>query len=163
MKSRFLGIIAFTIAYPALQSVVQYIPNPMVPGGVIALNMILPVLAGYFYGPLSGVVAGGAGTGIAGLLNGSAFTILAIIPQAVMGGVAGWTGKYRSEFLTGSTILVGHFLNLLFYLLAGVIAIPAEKAGVTILGLATESVIDIVAIVLFILVLKKYLYCDERW
>lgn len=163
MQKRLIGIAAFTLAYPALELVVQYIPNPMVPGAIIALNMILPVLAGYFYGPWSGVVAGGAGTGIAALLGGSVFNYLAIIPNAIMGGVAGWTGRFRSEFLTASTILVGHGLNMLFFIGTGVIAIPADKAGTTLLGLATESMVDIIAIVLLIHLLKRYLYCPTRW
>jgi len=162
-RKRLIGVIAFTLAYPAMQLGIQYIPNPMVPGANIALNIIFPVLAGYFFGPWSGAVAGGAGTGIASLLNGSMYTILAIIPQSIMGAVAGWTGRYRSEFLTASTILIGHSLNMLFYLGTGVITIPAGMAGETLLGLATESMIDIVAIVILILLLKRYLYCTERW
>lgn len=59
-----LGIAAFTLAHPALEIVDQYFSNPMVPGAIIALNMILPVLAGYFFGPWSGAVAGSAGSGV---------------------------------------------------------------------------------------------------
>jgi len=162
-RKRLIGITAFTLAYPALELVVQYLPNPMVPGAIIALNMIMPVLAGYFFGPWSGAIAGGAGTGIAAILGGSVFNYLAIIPNAIMGAVAGWTGKFRSEFLTASTILVGHALNMLVFIGAGVITIPVEKAGTTLLGLGAESMIDIVAIVLLILVLKRYLYCPKRW
>jgi len=163
MQKRLTGIAAFTLAYPVLGLVVQYIPNPMVPGAIIALNMIMPVLAGYFYGPWSGAVAGGAGTGIAALLGGSVFDYYAIIPHAIMGGVAGWTGRFRSEFLTASTILVGHALNMLVYIGTGAITIPAEKAGTTLLGLAAEAMVDIIAIVLLIHLLKRYLYCPNRW
>jgi uncharacterized membrane protein len=163
MQKRLIGMAAFTLAYPALELVVQYIPNPMVPGAIIALNMILPVLAGYFYGPWSGVIVGGAGTGIAAVLGGSVFNYLAIIPNAIMGGVAGWSGRFRSEFLTASTILVGHALNMLVYIGAGVITIPAEKSGTTLLGLAAEAMVDIIAIVLLILLLKRYLYSPTRW
>jgi uncharacterized membrane protein len=163
MQKRVIGITAFTLAYPVLELVVQYIPNPMVPGAIIALNMILPVLAGYFYGPWSGVFAGGAGTGIAAVLGGSAFNYLAIIPNAIMGGIAGFSARYRSEFLTASTILVGHALNMLVYIGTGVITIPAGKAGTTLLGLATESMVDIIAIVLLLHLLKRYLYCPKRW
>lgn len=163
MQKRLIGIAVFTLAYPALELVVQYIPNPMVPGAIIALNMILPVLAGYFYGPWSGAVTGGAGTGIAAVLGGSVFNYLAIIPNAIMGGIAGVSGRFRSEFLTASTILVGHALNMLVFIGTGVITIPAEKAGTTILGLAAESMVDIIAILLLIHLLKRYLYCPQRW
>jgi len=163
-RKQVFGVTAFTLIYPAMQVlVIQYIPNPMVPGAIIALNMIMPVLAGFFFGPWCGAIAGGAGTGIAALLTGSIYTALAIVPHTIMGAVAGWTGKYRSEFLTASTILIGHFLNMLLYIRTGVITIPTEKIGVTLLGLATESMIDIIAIVLLILLLKRHLYCKERW
>ena len=162
-RKQLIGVPAFTLAYPAMQLVIQYIPNPMVPGATIALNMILPVLAGYFFGPWSGAVVGGVGTGIASLLTRSIYTVLAIIPHTIMGAVAGWTGRYRSEFLTASTILIGHSLNMLFYLGTGVITIPAEKVGITLLGLATEAMVDIIAIVILILLLKRHLYCTERW
>ena len=163
VQKRLAGITAFTLAYPALELVVQYIPNPMVPGAIIALNMILPVLAGYFYGPWSGVVVGGAGTGIAAVLGGSVFNYLAILPNAIMGGVAGISSRFRSDFLTASTILVGHTLNMLVFIGTGIITIPAEKAGTTLLGLAAESMIDIIAIVLLIHLLKRYLYCPNWW
>ena len=162
-KKHLIGLMAFTLGYPLLESVIRYIPNPMVPGGIVALNMILPVLAGYFFGPWSGAVAGGAGTGIAGLFNGSVFNTLAIVPHAIMGAVAGWTGKYHSKYLSALTILIGHSLNMLFYLGSGVLTIPAGKAGASILGLATESMVDIVAIVLVIVLLDRYLFCTERW
>jgi hypothetical protein len=52
---------------------------------------------------------------------------------------------------------------MLFYLGTGVITIPAETVGITLLGLATESMVDIIAIVILILLLKRHLYCTERW
>jgi len=35
--------------------------------------------------------------------------------------------------------------------------------GVTLLGLTTESVIDIIATVLIIVALKRWIYQTERW
>lgn len=162
-QKRLIGLAAFTLAYPVLELFVQYLPNPMVPGAIIALNMIMPVLAGYFYGPWSGALAGGAGTGIAAVFGGSMFNYLAIVPNAIMGYAAGWSGKFRSEFLSAATILVGHALNMLVFIATGLITIPADKAGITLLGLAAESMIDIIAIVLFIHLMKRYLYCKKRW
>ncbi|MBU0496144.1 MAG: hypothetical protein KKB13_30185 [Chloroflexi bacterium] len=160
---RLLGIMAFTLLYPLLGPVVQYIPNPMVPGAIVALNMILPVLAGYFYGPVSGAVVGGVGTALAALLWVDPFDGLAIFPHIVMGALAGWTGKQRSELLSSAMILVGHALNMLFYLRLGLITISLEEVGVTALGLAAETMIDIIAIVLVIILLKRWLYHEERW
>lgn len=161
--NRLIGVTVFTLLYPALAYVVEYIPNPMVPGAIVALNMILPVLAGYFYGPLSGAVAGGVGTALAALLRASLFDGTAIFPHILMGATAGWMGKRRAEILSSTTILIGHSLNMLFYLRLGVITIPPEQVGSTLLGLATEAMIDIVAIVLVIALLKRWLYQEHRW
>jgi uncharacterized membrane protein len=158
-----IGIAVFTLLYPALAYVVEYIPNPMVPGAIVALNMILPVLAGYFYGPLSGAVAGGVGTALAALLRASLFDGAAIFPHILMGAAAGWMGKRRAEILSSTTILIGHALNMLFYLRLGVLTIPSERIASTLLGLATEAMIDIVAIVLVIALLKRWLYQEHRW
>ena len=160
---RLIGVIVFTLLYPAMAPLVEYIPNPMVPGAIVALNMIFPVLAGYFYGPLSGAVAGGVGTALAALLRVSMFDGLAIFPHIAMGLAAGWTGKYRSEILSSITILVGHALNMLFFLRLELFTIPAEEVGVTLLGLAAETMIDIITIVLVIVLLKRWLYHTERW
>ncbi len=160
---RLVGIVVFTLIYPATAFVVKYIPNPMVPGAIVALNMIVPVLAGYFYGPVSGALAGGAGTAISALLRASMFDAMAVFPHAVMGAAAGWAGKSRSEVLSAATIIIGHALNMLFYLRLGVLTVPPERVSLTLLGLAAETMVDIVAIILVILLLKKHLYQKERW
>jgi hypothetical protein len=41
-----LGLIVFSLLYPATALITQHIPNPMVPGATVALNMIFPVLSG---------------------------------------------------------------------------------------------------------------------
>ena len=42
----------FTLLYALTAPLVEHIPNPMIPGAWLALNMIFPVLAGYFLGSL---------------------------------------------------------------------------------------------------------------
>lgn len=160
---RLVGVIVFTLLYPLLRPVVEHIPNPMVPGAVVALNMIMPILAGYFYGPLSGAVAGGVGTAIAALLGVNMFDGLAILPHAIMGIAAGWLGQRRNDFLSSTTIMIGHVLNMLFFWRMGIFTITLNQLGVVLLGLVTETMIDIVAIILVIALLKRYLYQVERW
>ncbi|MGE5372184.1 MAG: hypothetical protein ACM3QZ_09370 [Solirubrobacterales bacterium] len=157
------GIAVFTLLYPLVDLLVRYIPNPMVPNAVIALNIIFPVVAGFFYGTRAGMLAGGLGTAIATLMSGSVFSGLAIFPHLVMGGTAGWVGKNRSEMLAGLTVLIGHGLNILFFVRTGMLKITAENVGSMTLGLATEATIDIIAIILVITLLKRWLYQTERW
>ena len=93
---RLIGIAVFTLLFPATAPLIQYIPNPMVPGALVALNMILPVLAGHFYGPLSGAVAGGVGCFLTALWLANKFYAVSVFSLTVRGAVAGWIGKYRS-------------------------------------------------------------------
>ena len=148
-KKQLIGTLVFTLLFPVLGSLVQYIPNPMVPGAIISLNMIIPILAGYFYGPLSGLVVGSTGTLLAALLQANQFYLAGIYSLALVGALAGWIGSnYRSEIPSAATILVAHAANILIFLRMGMLVIPPERIGVTLLGLATESMIDIVAAVL---------------
>ncbi len=73
-RVQLLGILVFTLLFPVLASLVQYIPNPMVPGAIISLNMILPILAGYFFGPFSGLIVGSTGILLAALLQADKFS-----------------------------------------------------------------------------------------
>jgi uncharacterized membrane protein len=160
---RWIGVTVFTLLYPAVAYIVTYIPNPMVPGAIVALNMIFPILAGHFYGPISGAVAGSLGTALAALLRSSQFDALSVFPHTLMGFIAGWIGPLRSELSSASTILIGHVLNILFYIRLGLLMVPADQVGVTLLGIISEAMIDIVAIVLVIFLGKRWLYTAERW
>lgn len=160
---RNVGLGLLILAYPLAHFITQYIPNPFVPTATVALNMIFPVLAGYFYGPVSGALAGGLGTALAGFLGGDVFDGLAIFPHAVMGIMAGWAGGSQRSWLAALMLLVGHALNLLFYWRFGLFAF--DNLPTLALGIVTETTIGIVAIVLLIVWLTKWLYQapDTRW
>lgn len=162
-KRRLIGIAVLTLAYPALAPLVQYIPNPMVPGAVVALNMILPVLAGYLYGPCSGAFAGGVGAGLAALLMVNMFYAVAVLPHVLMGGLAGWLGREGSELKSATALLAGHVLNLLFFIRLGMLPVPEEALPSTALGLLTEASVEMVAVVLLANSLRHFFYCTDRW
>ncbi|MHA1720504.1 MAG: ECF transporter S component [Promethearchaeota archaeon] len=162
-----IGITVGTLFYPLLSFIVKYIPNPMVPGAIIALNMIFPVLTGYFYGWKSGTVAGAVGTAISAFIRNSIWDALAIFPHALMGYTAGLIySKFHSDLATSLSIFVGHFFNILFYIRFGLLTIATADIGITILGILTEAMLDIIAIVLVMNLLKKcLLHTDKetRW
>jgi len=160
---RIIGVTAFTLLFPATAPLAQHIPNPMVPGAIVSLNMILPVLAGHFYGPLSGAIAGGVGTLLAALWLSNKFYAVGLISMTILGAIAGWAGIRRSETLSAMTIIPAHLLNMLLLTHLELLVIQPEQIKVILLGLATETMIDIVAIVLVITLLKKWLYQKERW
>ncbi len=160
LKTRQAGWYILMLAYPLTHILVSYIPNPFVPTASLALNMIFPVLAGYFYGPVSGALAGAIGTALSGLIWGDLYDITAVIPHMFMGLTAGFTGNKRAELWTALTIIIGHGLNIIFFWRFNLLTF--EKTNFLILGLVTETTIDIVAIILLIVVLQKYLYQDKR-
>ena len=157
-RKKLPGIILLTLGYPLMAYVIQYIPNPIVPGALLALNMIFIILAGFFYGPISGALAGCLGTALAALLRADMYDALAIFPHLVMGLAAGLAGNKRSDVLGALSILIGHGLNLLFYWRFGLLDIATVGVNTLLLGLASESMVDIVAIVLLIALLKRWLY-----
>ncbi|MEW5773539.1 MAG: hypothetical protein AB1916_08440 [Thermodesulfobacteriota bacterium] len=162
-KRRLIGIAVFALLYPAFAPLVRLLPNPMVPGAGVALNMVFPVLAGYFYGPCSGAAAGALGAGLAALAQVDMFHALAVLPHALMGGLAGVLGRRGSELLASLALLLGHALNMLFFFRLGLLPLAAEALPVTALGLLTETSVEMVAVVLAATVLRRALYCRERW
>lgn len=133
-------------AYVVLGQVVRFIPNPMVPGAIVALNMVVVVMAGLLLGPASGALVGLVGTFLNAVSPaGNPFEWAAIIPHTVMGYTAGLARGWHP--VAGAlTIVVGHALNILAFLLVGLI--PATQIAATIfsVGLLTEVVIDVVVI-----------------
>ncbi len=159
---RLVGILVLTLLYPLANPLLVYLPNPMVPDAIIALNMILPVLAGYWFGVWSGVMVGGLGAGLSALLWVNAFDAYAILPHALMGAAAGWFGERRAQTPAAFSILIGHGLNILFYWRMGLMLLDASRIGPILLGLTAEATIDVVAILLLLALLSPRLYCKER-
>lgn len=159
----YLGLLFFVLAYPATHYFVQYIPNPFVPNANLAMNMIFPVLAGYFYGPLSGAVTGLLGTGLSAVIVPDVYDALSILPHTLMGIIAGLMGKPRLQFLSALSVLVGHALNVIFYWRFG--QLEVTNLFVLVLGLITETTIDVVAIMLLMILFHKHIYREDeqRW
>ena len=162
-KKRIVGILVLTVLYPITSLMVRYIPNPMVPDAHIALNMIFPVLAGFFYGPMSGATAGCLGTGGAALLYANPFDAAATLPHTFMGILAGFAGRKGIEFWSALSLLFGHILNLFFFARLGLITIPGEEIGRVSLGLAAETAIGVMAVSLLGALLKRGMFMADRW
>lgn len=158
-----MGLALLILAYSLVHYIVQYIPNPIVPNANIAINMIFPILAGYFYGPVSGMIAGALGTGLSSIINADMYDALAILPHMVMGMAAGYAGNRHLQFLAAISIFLGHLLNILFFWRFDLLVINSPYT--LLLGLLTESTVDVVAIILFIVLLQKWLYQEDgrRW
>ncbi len=157
---RGLKIFVGVIAYVIIGQLTHFICNPMLSRASLALNMVVPVVLGYWGGSLTGMIVGALGT----LLNFlvklpfygiDGFEFLAILPHALMGGVAGWKGLRGIRVGTALTILVGHALNLLVYLLSGLVSINTLQDFEFWLGLSAEIMVNLVFIVLAITLLER--------
>ena len=56
-----LPVLGFTFIFIAFSVLTHTILNIPLPDAVVYLNIVVPVLAGYFFGPRTGVLVGGLG------------------------------------------------------------------------------------------------------
>lgn len=149
-----VGVLA--ALYVIIGQFVRFIPNPMVPGAIIALNMVVVVIAGIVLGPTGGALVGLVGTAVNGFLTpaGNPFERAAVIPHTIMGFAAGLAGA-RSVFAGSLTIIVGHVLNILVFVLLGLLPVAAVTVAVFFTGLAFETVVDIIVILLAVPLVKR--------
>lgn len=155
MSTRQIAYVAVLAAvYAVVGQVVRFIPNPMVPGAIIALNMVVVVIAGILLGPGSGALVGLIGTFVNAVSPaGNPFEWAAIIPHTIMGFTAGLVGR-RNLVLGSLTIIVGHVLNVLAFILLKLM--PANQMTATIfsIGLGAEVVVDVVVILVAVPLLR---------
>ncbi|MBI3975140.1 MAG: ECF transporter S component [Armatimonadetes bacterium] len=153
--------IAYVAVLAALYVVIgrfltQFLPNPMVPGAIIAINMVVVVIAGILFGPGAGALVGLIGTTLNAFVSPSgsrAFEFAAIIPHTIMGLSAGLIAR-ASAPAAALAIIIGHLLNIAAFILVGLI--PLNQLAITIfsVGLLVETVIDLVVIWLAVAVLR---------
>jgi uncharacterized membrane protein len=142
-------------AYVVIGQFVEAIPNPMVPGAIIAVNMVVVVIAGILLGPVMGASVGLVATAANGFWTpaGSPFEQAAIIPHAIMGLAAGLAAK-RSVLTGALTILVGHALNVLVFLRLGLMTPATVMGALFFSGLLFETVVDVVVILFAVPLLR---------
>lgn len=155
MSTRQIAYIAVLAAlYVVVGQVVRFIPNPMVPGAIIALNMVVVVIAGILLGPTAGALVGLIGTAVNGFLTpaGNPFERWAVIPHTIMGLTAGLAG--RSLLLGALTIIVGHVLNILIFILVRLLPVNEVTTALFIYGLTFETIVDVIVILVTVRLLR---------
>jgi uncharacterized membrane protein len=110
-------VAVFSVLYVLIGNARSIHENPFIPGAVIAVSMIAPVLAGILFGKRVGFFVGIIGT----TLNyfspaGSIFELLSIIPHGIMGLSAGYLKERFATPLAALALVVGHALNTLAYI-----------------------------------------------
>jgi hypothetical protein len=150
---------------------VTYIPNPFLNNFPIAFNMTIVVFAGIVFGKKTGMWVGitGAVLGVIAALLLKPFTasylfsISNIIPHAIMGYLAGVLADRYNPFLGSLSIIAGHTLNIIVFLLGGLFTLNRINA-VFWQSITYETMIDIIAInMLGMIFLISFPFIKEKW
>jgi len=162
MRRKSLLVLIFVAIYPLLRLVItQHIPNPVIPDGVLALDMALPLIAGILFGPLVGLLAGLFGPGVAYLFClplevgfDSSLLLGAIISLGIAGWLSGKLAQRHSILISSLPIILAHLLNILLFWLFGFRS-SAELFNSSVgFGLLGETMIEILLINLVCLIYR---------
>jgi len=146
-KQECIQIGILIILYILLGNARSVQPNPYIPGAVIAVNMIVPIIAGVLFGWRSGLFVGLFGTTLNAISPaGSIFEFLAIIPHMLMGVVAGCLKDRVIIPLAACTILLGHLLNISFFVFFGAMETALLTDPSLWKGILYESFIGVIVI-----------------
>lgn len=146
-----LRLLILIIVYVLLGNSRSIQPNPFIPGAIIAVNMVIPVIAGILFGSWTGFLVGIFGTFLNSLTPaGSFFEFLAILPHGIMGFLAGYfRGKLPSPILSLS-LIIGHLLNIFMFTISDMLPIASLMNITFWYALAYEGFIGIITILVII-------------
>lgn len=144
-----IKIFVMVILYVLLGNINSLVPNPMIPGAVVAVNMIIVVLSGILFGKEVGLITGLMGTAINAVITGSSFEYASIIPHLIMGWAAGKI-KDKSGLLGSSlSIIIGHALNIIAYLISGLMT-ATDINSTFWKGRGYEAIFGVISIVILV-------------
>tara|TARA_B100000315_G_C14550391_1_gene575460 strand:- start:530 stop:985 length:456 start_codon:yes stop_codon:yes gene_type:complete len=137
------------ILYVLLGNARSIQPNPFIEGANIAVNMMVPVLAGILFGRGQGLLVGFFGT----LLNalspaGNMFEILAIIPHSIMGFSAGYFKEKFPTPILACSLIIGHILNLSLFTIFQLLPLATFLSFQFWLGIGYEILTGVIAIMI---------------
>ena len=146
ITSKELTIDALAIALVCLSTMVFQIPIPL---GYMHLGNTCILLAGCFFGPMTGLLAGGIGSAMADLLTGyTQWVIPTLLIKSIMGfaiGYLAWGNSGRLRMASVRTLLAataGVFIMVFGYFAAGAIMNGSVYTGLLqVPGLTFEGVI----------------------
>ncbi len=157
-------VVIGVLAYMILGQLTRHLPNPMIPEASLALNMMIPVVAGCLGGVWTGALVGFLGTLLNFLIKIPLYPAagfdwyeaVAILPHMIMGAIAGVRTIKHRFYGTALSLVVGHGLNLTGFMLADLLP-PAILQDTSFWsGLLTEMMVSLIFITL-IIGLARYL------
>ncbi len=168
--TRWKPVLAAVVLYVLLGQLMVYLPNPMVPQAIIALNMTIVVIFAYFTSTWEGALIGALATAlnflVKTLLKGPDwYELTALIPHTLMGASAGWFAIHAANrrIAVATTIFIGHALNVLAFLLVGLLAGSQLLVPDFWNGLLAEGLIDMIVILLTINIVEISSGLQPRW
>lgn len=133
--------------------VTQYVPNPFIPGGTFALDMIFPITAGIITGPLGGLSVGLLGPPLTYLLTSffpvsfdRQLLLVSTVALAFGGFLAGKLAEKYSLLISSFSIALTHLLNLGCFYVFGLRQAEELFNFSIVFGLAGETMIDVLLI-----------------
>lgn len=150
-QARFVTVNALAIALVCVSTMMVQIPIPL---GYMHFGNVCILLAGVFFGPATGLLAGGIGSALADLLSGYAVWALPTLAiKSLMGFTTGYLawggfGRIRVRMCsarTAAATVAGVLIMSVGYVVAGTFLYHSIPAGLAQLpGLALEGVLGAV-------------------
>jgi len=154
-KNQIIPTIVLIVLYILIGNARSIQENPFIPGAVIAVNMIVPVIGGILFGRFTGLMTGLVGTALNSLTPaGSIFEIAAILPHAIMGFGAGYFRKAPSLVIPSFALILGHILNLGIFIMLSLIPMHTFTEKGFWLGIGYEIFIGLISIILIVTVYR---------
>ena len=150
---------SLAIAFVCVSTMLIQIPIPL---GYMHLGNACILLAGVFFGPVTGLLAGGIGSAMADLLTGYTQWVLpTLLIKSLMGFLIGWIARSKgrvrmSAIQTFLACFAGMAVMIIGYFLAGALLYGSLYTGaLQIPELALEAVLGMLLFYSFGLVLDK--------
>lgn len=135
--------------------ITERIPNPFIPGGVIALEMVIPIIVAILFGAGTGAATGLLGPGLTYLatlgaqgFSERAFLLVSVGPLACSAFLAGRTAQHFPLPVSALFVALAHLLNIVLFYLLGLRGAPELFNPSVAFGLAGETMTDMLLICL---------------
>ena len=154
-KKEVVEVIILSAIYIILGNARSIQPNPFIPGAAIAVNMIVPIIAGILFGRYVGLATGIIGT----TLNmftpaGTIYEALAIAPHGIMGFVAGYLRNRLAMPFIACSIIIGHALNMTAFILYNLVPLATVYTAKFWYGFSYEVLVEVIAIIIIVTIYK---------